>query len=56
MTCYDKDFAKALIDLGADVFARDETGQTALGAARESGDQELIALLESAMAVRQPHK
>jgi ankyrin repeat protein len=48
--CFDADYARALIDLGADVFARDKQGKTAAETAREMGDSELADLIEKAMA------
>ncbi|MBV8553097.1 MAG: ankyrin repeat domain-containing protein [Acidobacteriaceae bacterium] len=55
MVCFDIDYARALIGLGADVFARDNRGQTAAQAAREMGDKELAAMLESTMATKPAH-
>lgn len=41
----DVDFAKVLLDSGADVTARDAEGQTALDYARKTANPEMLTLL-----------
>jgi ankyrin repeat protein len=55
MTCFDVDYAKALIELGADLFARDNGGQRAIDTAREMGDQDLAQLLDAEMLRHSKH-
>jgi ankyrin repeat protein len=49
MTCFDVEYAKALVSLGADVFARDNSDRRAIDTAREMGDQDLAQLLNAEM-------